>query len=952
MNFLKAFTVVFILLISTVSAIAQRGTVTGIVLDDATGEPLASAIVTCPTSSGGGYSDFEGKFNASFDAGTRTVSIKLVSYEEELLENIVVPKGGTVDVGTIRLKTKAEDAVKGGVTVRVKKKTDTESALITAQKKAVNIMEGTSAQAMSKVGAGDAAEASSKIAGVSIEGGKYVFVRGLGDRYTKTVLNGMELPGLDPDKNTVQMDIFPTSLIDNIVVLKSFTPNLSGDFTGGWVDVKTKDFRAEEAFDVSLSLGYNPAMHFNSNYISHTDGFQEFLGLGAMSRRLPFDDFKSIPRSEFTQSNGGAERAEANANAFSKNMAAVPQTSLMNTSFGISYGNQLDKNKKTYGYNLALGYSNNTTYYENARYETYLLDENKDNYELIHAENNNGQVGQNEVLWSALANGSMKKEKNSYSATLFHTQNGAKATSFLLYENLANPFGDAGATLERNILYYNQRSLSSLLLSHSYNDPEEKWTVNTKFSPSFSANLEPDMRITELSLEDETYRFNVGAGSTVDRLYRQLFEGATNLKVDAEKLIDLDEKGKRQTKLKFGLGSVAKGRDFGVVQYIYRPVPGSSYNLTGDPNQIFEENLFDANTGFGFTVAGEPIPSNEFFSTLFVQSAYVMNEMPYRRRWNFIYGVRAEKADMFYTGEDISGEKFDGDNVLNELNVLPSLNVLFKHSNDLNIRFAATRTLARPSFKEKSNAQIIDPISNRTFIGNLDLEQTEVTNLDFRTEYYMKPGEILSVGAFYKHFVDPIELQVFQANTPTNFTPRNAENGSILGAEFELKKSLEALSPSLKGLFVATNVSYFVSEVTRTQQEFDGRKNEVRTGEEISETRQMQGQAPYIVNAILNYEEKDLGLNLNLSYNVQGPTLAIVGIGRLADVYTMPFHSVNFKGSYAFGMDDRSRLSLSVTNFLGDDRLQVYRSFEAQDQVFTQLLPQQTFQIGYSYKIK
>lgn len=814
-------------------------------------------------------------------------------------------------------------------------------------------MEGTSSQAMEKAGDGDAAAAASRVTGVSIEGGKYVFVRGLGDRYTKTVLNGMELPGLDPDKNTVQMDIFPTSLIDNIVVLKSFTPNLSGDFTGGWVDVKTKDFQAKEVFDVSLSIGVNPWMNLNSDYITHTDGIAELAGLGATSRKIPFDEFKTIPRSEFTQSNGGAQRAEDNANAFGKNMGVDQRTSLFNSSFGLSYGNQKNVDKKTYGYNLAFGYSNSFTYYDNARYETYLLDQNKDNYELIEAENNNGQVGENEVLWSALVNGSMKKENNSFSATLFHTQNGAKASSFLLYENIANPFGDAGATLERNILYYNQRSLSSILLSHTFADPESKWTVNTKLSPSFSANLEPDMRITELSLEDNgRYAFNVGAGSTVDRLYRRLFEGSGNLKIDAEKLIDLDKKVKKQTKLKFGLGSTAKGRDFGVVQYIYRPIPGTNPNLNGDPNQIFDEYLFDAESGLGFTVAGEPIPSNEFFSTLFVQSAYVMNEMPVKRRLNFIYGLRVEQANMIYTGEDITGTVFENEMVLEEFNLLPSVNVLYKASSDLNIRLAATRTLARPSFKEKSNAQIIDPISGRTFIGNLALEQTEVTNLDFRTEYFMKPGEIISFGAFYKYFVDPIELQVFQANTPTNFTPRNAEDGSILGAEFEVKKSLKALSPSLDGFFFATNVSYFISSVSRTQFEIDGRTNEVRTGEEISERRQMQGQAPYIINTILNYENKENGFNANISYNVQGPTLAIVGIGRLTDVYTMPFHGINFKTSYGFGEDDRSKLSFAVTNILGDDRLQVYRSFEAQDQVFTQLLPQRTFKVGYSYKIK
>jgi len=926
------------------SALAQRGTVSGKLLDEATGEILTSAVITSTTSSGGGYSDFEGNFVASFEAGTHSIEIKLMGYTTKTINDVVVTDGGDTDLGEIKLASLAQ--VSGVIDIVERRSTTSESAILIEKKKSTKIMDINSKESIAKVGDGDAAAAASRVTGVSIDGGKYVFVRGLGDRYTKTVLNGMELPGLDPDRNTIQMDIFPTNLIDNIVVLKSFTPDLAGDFTGGWVDVQTADFQAKEVFGVSASLGFNPAMSFNSDYLTHDGGLGEVFAFGKGARKVPFGEAKAIPFSLYTQSNGGAQKAQDNANAFSKNVAAETATSLLNTSFSINFGNQITNKKKTYGYNLAAGYSNAFKYFDQAIYQSYIKDADKSVNELVLAEKNNGSVGENEVLWSALANGSFKKGKQSLSTTLFHTRNGVKKSSELIYENVANPFGDAGAMLDKSVLYYNQRTLSSLLVEHSLKN-DSGWSITTKLSPSIAANNEPDMRITAISFDENgDYRFNIGAGSEVTRLYRSLTELNLNAKVDVDRTFQISKK--RETKVKFGVANNLKNRDFGVFQYNFLPV--GSFDLNGDPNQIMNDYLFDATTGEGFTLFGEPQASNEYNASLNVAAAYAMNEYPVSKRLMAVYGVRVEKADMFYTGENTNNESYVNEKVLKELNVLPSVNLVYRATSDINVRVAGTRTVARPSFKEKSLAQILDPISGRTFIGNLDLEQTEVTNLDIRLEKYMKRGELVSVSGFYKNFTNPIETVVFKPETPTNFTPRNAVSANVYGAELELKKALDSIG--LRGFTVATNLSYIISEVQMTDQEIEGKTNELRTGQTLGETREMQGQAPYIINFGLNYDKKEKGLNANISYNVQGPKLAIVGIGRLPDVYTESFHSLNFKASKKVMKDNKGQISFSVENILGDDNLQVYRGFEAQDQIFTQLIPQRTFKVGFSYKIK
>lgn len=929
--------------ISSLSLQAQRVSLSGKILDASNGEPLVSATITSPTSSGGGYSDVEGNFMASFAPGTHNIEIKLMGYDTKILPNVELTEG-TKNLGIIKLSTVAQEAVKGGVTIRVKKATNSENALILAQKKSVNLMDGVSAQAFKKSGDGDAATAASRVTGVSVDAGKYLFVRGLGDRYTKTVLNSMEIPGLDPDRNTIQMDIFPTNLIDNIVVLKSFTPDLAGDFTGGWVDIQTKDFQSKETFSISASLGYNPAMNLNDNFLSYNSSFADVLAWGSPSRKIPFSSEVTIPKSEYTQSNGGADRAEIHANAFDKNMNVSRKTSLLNSSFSLDYGNQFNKKDVTYGFNLATGYSNTYNYYDQVIFQSYLKDADKSVNQLTLAEKNNGSVGENEVLWSALANGSIKKGRHSFSTSVFHTRNGSKKSSKLMYENIANPFGDAGATLDRTVLYYNQRTLTNVSLKHVFNK-DTSWTITSKLSPSLSSNYEPDMRITALSVDENGYKFNIGAGSEVTRLYRRLDEYGVNAKLDVEKKLHL--RNNKLSKLKFGLANNIKSRDFGVMQYVFQPI--GNFKLNGDPNQIFNEYLFDSDTKEGYAVFGEPIKANQFISSMNVLGAFIMNELPIQKRLTFIYGLRIEKADMYYTGENTQNLVYSNEHVLNEFNILPSANIVYRATSDVNIRFAATQTVARPSFKEKSLAQIYDPISGRRFIGNLDLQQTDITNVDLRFEKFMKRGELISVSGFYKYFVNPIEVVVYKPETPTNFTPRNAVSGSVLGGEFEIKKSLPFL---FKDLFVVGNFSYIISEVQMTENEIVGKTNELREGQTLGKTREMQGQAPYIVNVGVNYNNIESGFMVNLSYNVQGPKLAIVGIGRLPDVYTESFHSMNLKTTYTVGKNKKSQVSLMAVNLLNDDRLQVYRGFNTSDEIFTQRIPQRTFKIGFSYKIR
>jgi outer membrane receptor protein involved in Fe transport len=282
---------------------------------------------------------------------------------------------------------------------------------------------------------------------------------------------------------------------------------------------------------------------------------------------------------------------------------------------------------------------------------------------------------------------------------------------------------------------------------------------------------------------------------------------------------------------------------------------------------------------------------------------------------------------------------------------------------NMNLRASYSRTVARPSFRENSVAQIYDPIQDRTYIGGIDLvkgtqvKESHIDNFDLRWEYFFNSGKIISVSGFYKHFKDPIEIVAFELN-PDNVQPRNVGNGKVLGVEFELRKNFAFIHEKLKALSVGTNVTLVTSKIKMSDEEYAGSSGEggrlgnARADEKVNDTRAMSGQSPYMVNAYLNYSNSEIGLDASISYNVQGKRLSVVGSGRVPDVYEMPFNSLNFKISKALGKVQRWQASISAENLLGDDKMKAYESFKAEERLYEFYSPGRTFFVGVAYSIK
>jgi outer membrane receptor protein involved in Fe transport len=302
---------------------------------------------------------------------------------------------------------------------------------------------------------------------------------------------------------------------------------------------------------------------------------------------------------------------------------------------------------------------------------------------------------------------------------------------------------------------------------------------------------------------------------------------------------------------------------------------------------------------------------------------------------------------MFYTGIDQLGQKLDNEKTLDNLDFLPSVNLVYSLVDDMNLRVSFNRTLARPSFKEKSNAQIFDPISKRTFIGNLDLEETHVSNYDVRWEYFMPAGQMISFSAYYKAFDGHIELVSFDT-APDNLKPRNSGKSDVYGIELEARKNInQKFSLGANASLVKSAVDLKSVTVNESgKNEYQLRLDNARTGEEIKETRPMAGQAPYVVNFFASYKTEESGLSINLAYNVQGETLNIVGSGRVSDVYTKPFNSLNLTASKEFGKG--SRIQAGINNILSAERFNYYKSYGAPEEIYSIFKPGTSFSVKFA----
>ena len=932
-------TLIALILLSTNFTFSQS-VITGKVIDGEFNELLPFANVLLLTAEGenidGTSTDFDGAFTFEVLKGTYILEFSFVGYDSKRITDVIV---GQNEEYTLTATLLPASNSLDEVIVTTTAKNNTEASVLLIQKRAVNLIDGLSAQSIQKTGDSDLASAIKRIPGVSVQDGKFVYVRGLGDRYSKTLLGGLEVPGLDPDKNTLQLDIFPTNLLDNILISKSASADLNSDFTGGIVDVILKDFSVLPEYSFSIRGSYNPDMNLNDNFIGNENEAFNFLGFDNGYFDNPLSSKQEIPFPE-TFNIGQSVLTRFLTQKLESTMDASRFQSFLNYSIGATASNQYNlSDTKSIGYIASLSLKRDYEYYES--FFNGTVEKENINKPLEPYSEQVGEFGQVKNLGSALLGISLKTTNSKYKLNLLAIKSGESGAIKGNYkEFIENPYnGDA------SILTYTDRNILSLPFSsqHIFNGGNS--SLDIKIAPSIARVYDKDFKKTVFEIAPNGNKL-ISPNTTQNptRLWRSLKEDVISSKIQ----YNLDLKGEKiQGKIKFGSSFTYKQRDFETDDYriAYR---GLSSVLGGDANNILAPNfIYDLDTNQGSYIKGDFQRTNQYESSGQTFAGFISSELILSDKWKSTIGLRFENYLVKYTGENIEAIKFNNEKLIDTKDLYPSLNVIRTINDDRNLRISYSKTTARPTFKEISAAQIYDPITERYFVGNPDVNPTYINNFDLRYESYSDGNQIFAISTFYKQFIDPIEITAFDANQPSVFIVRNNEEASVYGIELEYRKDI--LNNDNHKLSLNLNTSVIQSIQTMSDAEYQGRLIS-NPDKEIDDSRELQGQSPYLINLGLVYKLFEKNIEIGSYYNVQGKTLEVVGIGNLPDVYTLPFHNLNLNISKSFGKNLDQSLTFKAENLLNSKRESEYDYYNIETSPFSIYNPGQSFSLGYSIK--
>lgn len=974
---------------------AQTGTLVGTVLDGEYGDALIGANVLLEGTLVGTSTSLDGTYRIpNIQAGTYSVKFSFIGYQTLTVTGVEIVSGDITRVDA----TLAPEAymLEGDVIVEARAIRDNEATLLKDRQKAVAVSDAISAEAISRSGSGDAAAAMSKVTGASVVGGRYVYIRGLGDRYTNTTLNGSSLPSADPDRKAFQLDMFPAALLENIVTLKTFTPDKPGDFSGGLVDVSTKTFPDAFMFQVSASVTYDDLASGNDTFLSYQGGGSDWLGWDDGSRALPSvltdkDPAAAMPteqdmrdvRRDITNDirSGRADTLNLYAKAFNNELVPLVKTAPVNYSFSTALGGQSQVAGMTLGYTGSMSYGRTLSSYDDGTFSRWSLTGGSvdavdnlttDTYfgsnpdlslisraDSLEAGSYLNAQGSDVVNWGTSASVSLRPARNhEITVTGLRTQSGKSEATILGGFRDQNPT----ATFVTRAINYEERSLTSGQLrgNHLLKPITVEWSAslgrNTQEEPDlrFFSNVQ-NIQDTVIG-RDTTFSLGGGNAPPPQRYFRNLSEDSRSAKLDLS--IPVIVWNALKANLKVGAAVDDADRTFRQRRFEYsegRQVDFRAYD--GD----LEGYLSSGNFGVLDTLrVGEIVAYNaglyirensptraNYDAERNIQAYYGMLELPVTRRLKVIGGARVETTTILTTSLDDSLPEELQFGKLDERDILPSVNVVVGLTDNMNLRAAATRTLARPTFRELAPFQSFNFVGGDIQEGNPLLTRTLVTNYDLRWESFMKSGELLAVSLFYKNFDDPIERVARSAGEGRFITFQNVDEARVYGAEFEARKSMSSWTshPFFGRLSVGGNFSLVRSyvDIPETEMVF------IRAAEpDADDTRSLVGQSPFLLNLNASWEHYESGTAVNLYYTVFGDRLLTVTEGATPDVFEKSRADLDLTATR--NVSRNFRMKLSAKNLLGTDVRQT-QTFKGVDYDYISYSRSRQVSLGLTYSI-
>jgi len=938
-----------VLLLLTSSLFAQ-GKVTGRVFDGENGGTLIGVNVFIEGKNIGAATDIDGIYIIQgVERGEHTLVFSMIGYSKKSVTEVIINKDETVKIDVTLLP---ESFQTEEVVITAKLAVDNEASLLIKRQKSLSVSDAISAEMISRSGMGNAADAVSKITGASVVGGKYVYVRGLGDRYSSTHMNGTELPSADPDKRSFNLDLLPSNLLDNITTVKSFTPDKPGNFSGGIVDVGTRNYPEKMSFKISTASSYNSNTSFNNNFLTYSGGNNDWLGFDDGARSLPgqlTDGEYKIPTPNESRSDAQkAAELDRVSGMLNPQMWTVTKKAPLNQNFSISFGNQENVFGSPFGYVASISYMRGYSYYNNGsvgRWELAGPVETADelnNYMLLK-----DAKASEEALWGGLVNLAYKVHPNhDLSAKAIISQSGESISRYQTGK-WPDQLGE-NPVYETRSLLYTERSLRTYQASGEHMFPEffglrVDWTGTL----STSEQDEPDLRFfsNDYLIEDNDTSFAISINNynAPTRFFRTLQEDNRSFKADFS--LPFKQWSELQAKIKFGTSFTEIGREFNERRFEIRNAGGAHYN--GDPEEYFinQSGIIRIDSVrnryyFGNYLFDASALRNNYTGDQIVSAAYGMVELPLDRSLKMIAGLRYETTSMEVASADTSVQKGE----LNNEDILPALSLIYGINQNMNLRFAYGKTLARPNFREMAPFRSFEFLGDFQFLGNPDLERTLIDNLDLRFEWFPAPGEIVAVSAFYKIFTNPIERAFNPSTEVISF--QNVPEGTSFGAEFEFRKNLGTLTDLLSNFLLNTNFSLIYSKVDIPEKEYN---TLIKIFDPAAQkSRPLFGQSPYIVNIELAYQNNNSGTTAGLFYNVAGERLAEVTLGATPDVYERPKQMLDLNISQRIyeGID----MKFGIKNIL-DSKTRNVIEYKGKEYTYSEYSNGRSFTVGLSYSL-
>ncbi len=883
--------------IAPILSFGQTGTISGKIIDNATGTGLPGASVVIDGTTQGSMTDIDGNFRISaVTPGTYKIRISYVGYVAEAIENVVVVSGSDK---VISLKLKENINQLQGADVVAQRSTHTDNAVLMEMRQSEQVVSGVSSQQISKSQDRTAGDVIKRIPGVTMSETGFVNIRGLAERYNTIMLNGVLAPSMEADKKAFALDVIPSGMLDRLLIYKTGAPELPGEFAGGVIKIVTRNVSEENQFNMSYTTGYRDNTTF-SDFYQAPKGGTDWLGTDDGTRSLPGDFPESLYDVQSSAELAELGRMLPNAWTAARIKAMPDQRFSVSSIQNIKLGKVKASNITSLNYGLTY----ETLSAENNGFNAYdVINQRSDTIysytDNMYKENVRLSVIHN---WSFLVSPKSKIEFRN-----FFNQQGSNQSIIRSGANY-----EEGSLVKAYAYRYQERSIYSGQLTGTHDVFADRSKIDWTLGYSYAHSAEPDFRRLrtkkDLNAVSDSIPYQViiaPSASTLDagRFYSDLIENTGTAALNFEHSLR-PRSEQFIPKFRAGFYVESKQREFSARWMSYKQARLGSFDntLLYQPlDQIFSSQNINDSTGFKLEEGTNP--SDKYDAYNFLGAGYVGLTWPFNDKVNVSGGVRVEYNRQQLESRDYTDKKISVDNPI--LSILPSVNASYNFTPKSLVRVAYAMTVNRPEFRELAPFAYYDFTFNNVLIGNEDLETPSIHNFDARWELYPTSSEMITLGVFYKHFSNPIEMFFVPGSGSggtRNFTYGNAESASSAGVELEIRKYFNSLFDTT-GKVQSAFIRKFVS---RTGVIFNGAliESEVSLGDKAvgqNENRPMMGQSPFIVNAGLFYTHQESKLQVSALYNIIGKRIFAVGTYGTPDIYYMPRNSVDITVSKGFG---------------------------------------------------